>query len=141
MKPYPGANLSYEEKIFNYRLSRARRIVENAFGILVSRFRIFEKAISTKIETVDHIVYAACSLHNWLRKKNSAYLPPCSVDRDDMNTHRLIEGIWRSNISPLDSITQQGSNNSPLSAQEKRTQYTNYFVTDGSVSWQSNVIH
>ncbi|XP_034837923.1 protein ALP1-like isoform X1 [Maniola jurtina] len=140
MKPYPGPNLSFEEKIFNYRLSRARRIVENAFGILANRFRVFEKAISTKIDTVDHIVFAACSLHNWLRKKSSAYLTTCSVDRDDIDTHSLIEGMWRTDVRGLNSITQQGSNHSSLSAREKRTQYTNYFVNEGKVPWQNNMI-
>jgi hypothetical protein len=38
MKPYPGANLAYDNKIYNYILSRARRISENGFRILVSRF-------------------------------------------------------------------------------------------------------
>lgn len=66
MKPYNRRNLTREQAIFNYRLSRARRISENAFGILVSKFRIFERPIALIPHKVDKIVLACCAIHNWL---------------------------------------------------------------------------
>lgn len=57
MKPYPGRNMTEELRIFNYRLSRARRVSENAFGILVSKFRIFEKPIAARPETVKKVIF------------------------------------------------------------------------------------
>lgn len=46
LKPYPGVHdKGSSKRIFHYRLSRARRVVENVFGILASVFRIFSKPI------------------------------------------------------------------------------------------------
>ncbi|GFV33301.1 DDE Tnp4 domain-containing protein [Trichonephila clavipes] len=69
MKPYPGSNLSKECLVFNYKLSRARRVSENAFGILAARFRVFGTIILTTVPNTKLIVLAACSLHNFLTNR------------------------------------------------------------------------
>lgn len=58
LKPYSKKNLTEEETIFNYRLSRARHQSEDTFGILVWRFDIFLRAINQKPDRVDKIVWA-----------------------------------------------------------------------------------
>ena len=53
MRPYPGrreARMGDRARLFNYRLSRARRISENAFGILVQTWRLFLRPINVAPE-------------------------------------------------------------------------------------------
>jgi len=69
MKPYSGKNLSDEQKICNYRFSRARRTVESAFGIFANKWRIFHTAICMLPETVNIIVTASVCLHNYVLKE------------------------------------------------------------------------
>lgn len=69
MKPYSSKDLTYKQKIFNYRISRARRTVESAFGIFSQKWRIFQTAISMLPETADLIVTASVCLHNYVLKE------------------------------------------------------------------------
>jgi hypothetical protein len=42
---YPGNNLSHENKIFNYRLSRAPRYIEWTFSISGKKYRILHRPL------------------------------------------------------------------------------------------------
>lgn len=66
MRPFPGEDLLVEQGIFNYRLSRGRRVVENAFGIMARKWRIFHVPMNADLKLIDSIIKAACVLHNYL---------------------------------------------------------------------------
>ena len=97
MKPYPFQHLSFVERVFNYRSSRARRVIENAFGIAASCFRVLHRPIIAKPTTVISITKAIVALHNFLMSLNSndnySYCPHGFVDQD--NSSGIIEGEWR----------------------------------------------
>ncbi|KAL6421162.1 hypothetical protein ACFW04_013965 [Cataglyphis niger] len=73
MRPYPGT-----------------RVIENSFGILASRWRIFRSTIIAHVDTAEWIVCAGLCLHNFLRKselmlkaENATYCPSNYADTWD----------------------------------------------------------
>ncbi|WAR29100.1 hypothetical protein MAR_002668, partial [Mya arenaria] len=68
-RPYPHRHLARDERIFNYRCSRARRVVENAFGILANRFRCLLTTLGMRPSTVTKTVMACMTLHNRMRTR------------------------------------------------------------------------
>jgi len=77
---YPKGSL---QRIFNYRLSRARRVVENVFGISSSIFRVLRKPILLEPENTQIIVKTVAHLHNFLRRDTTSsniYSPHGSMD-------------------------------------------------------------
>jgi hypothetical protein len=54
------------ERIFNYRLSRARKIIENVFCILSFIFRVLLKTIALNPDKVESVVLSCIYLHNFL---------------------------------------------------------------------------
>ena len=53
LRPYPNTNLSVQQRIYNYRLTGALRIVEWAFGILTSKWRIFHRPLDVTPQFCD----------------------------------------------------------------------------------------
>lgn len=91
LKPYLHRNLDNKMKIFNYRLSRARRVVENAFGILANRFRVFLTTILLSPDKVQSLILAACCLHNYMVSNNKhAYIS--ALDKED-SQHTVTAGM------------------------------------------------
>lgn len=65
MKPFPF-NSQGSMRIFNYRLSRARRIVENFFGIISAVFRVLRRIMLLQPHKAGIKVTVICCLHNFL---------------------------------------------------------------------------
>ena len=66
---------TWANEVFNYRLSRARRVVENAFGVLSHRFRVLLGTIQQEPKVAADIVVACCVLHNYLCDRRPEGVP------------------------------------------------------------------
>lgn len=141
LKPYSHRKLTLEQRIFNYRLSRARRVSENAFGILASRFRLFSRPIDLSVDTTELVVKACCSINNWLRMTSGrTYLPPGSVDEEDIISCQVTRGSWRDVPTSLSSLEKQyKSNHYAHDGEDIRKAYSHAFMTHMSVPWQKKL--
>lgn len=136
MKPYPQLNLSRTQRIFNYRLSRCRRVVENAFGILTTKFRLFRRDMEMRPEGCDLVVSACVCLHNMLRRKcPTVYMARRMVDGENAD-HGAVAGLWR-NEPELDHLSRTHARNPRTAAKNMRDRLANYFLQkEGEVHWQ-----
>ena len=119
MKPYSRRGLSEEQRIFNFRLSRARRVVENAFGILTNRWRVLFTTINQKPQVVESIVLACCAMHNFLREEHSSVYEVPDTTPD----------CWREDPS-LRQAALPGSTNPTQQAKRIREFLTEYLNSD-----------
>ena len=139
MKPYPGKQLDETQRIFNYRLSRARRTIENAFGILSAKWIIFRKPIRANVDLAEKIVKATVCLRNYLRlTENANYIPSGFVDCEDGNGN-IIAGNWRSEVDYKEGGI--GGNRYTYEAGRSRDDFKDYFNSPlGEVPWQLDYV-
>ncbi|XP_068085542.1 putative nuclease HARBI1 [Anabrus simplex] len=128
MRPYPRRELTNERRIFNYRLSRARKSVECGFGMLASKFRVLGTAIACKPDKIDNIIRAICVLHNFIRLKDGVFSEPSVTDKDENtdNTMRVLQRL------------QPCNRRATVEAVELRNHLCSYFMKPNvALSWQN----
>lgn len=91
--PYRQSRSDVRKENYNTRLCRARRVVENAFGILAQKWRIFYRPIEVSVPTAISLVKTTCILHNFLRTKTCdhqyfQFLEPPQLTLDALNNFK-----------------------------------------------------
>ena len=136
MKPFSRRDLTDEELIFNYRLSRGRRVVENAFGILANRFQVLLTTMRQQPGTALKIILACVCLHNLLRIRNPGL---CRPDQEDAD-HHIVPGEWRMDAA-LEDLQNVTGNATTRAAKKQRITLKHYFNSPvGAVPWQGDTI-
>lgn len=84
MKPYAQGSCNAQEILFNKRLSSARSVVECAFGLLATKFRLFHTPIYLEPKKATIVTTACCYLHNFLLKEKSSNYTPSKDNKDTL---------------------------------------------------------
>lgn len=121
MRPYSGTGLSRQQKIFNYRLSRARRVVECAFGVCTAKWRVLLTSMQLDVDNAIKVVLACCVLHNFLRDSDRN-----NVEQEPIRQLQRVQFMDLRSTARVMSI---------------RNQFAEFFESpDGEVSWQNDYI-
>ena len=136
-----GTNIEKIQNLIYFRLSRARRVVENAFGIMASRFRVLRQPILQNYENAIQTVKACTVLHNYCVKfcnQEDAYLNNQSLKRE-IEGGTVTPGNWEhdtplNNLRPLGQLA--GNRFGTHEARLQRDLMAEKFVTYNLAPWQ-----
>lgn len=121
LRPFSSRSLTTEKRVFNYRLTRARRVVECAFGILCNKWRFMHTSINLSIDHAISAVKAACALHNYVRERDGYLF-------EDSLSHNMEAAQW--------NVTRGTTSGTHI-----RGEFQNFFMSPaGEVPWQMNSI-
>lgn len=125
MRPYAGYNLSVTKRVFNYRLTRARRFIECTFGILANKWRIFHRPLNVERGFAINIVNACCVLHNFVRSRDG------NRQAQEETQNENDPGSAGLHDTPQGNMTRAGRD-----ASRYRDMFAQYFVNEGKLDWQ-----
>ena len=104
IKPISKRDLDRRERNFNKRVSRARRVSENCFGVMACRWRCLFTEIQLSPANVRLVAVTLCVLHNMVRDRcmitREPSLPQCKL---------MPDGRWR-HLAEWQSITGRREN-------------------------------
>jgi hypothetical protein len=135
MKPYgdpsDGTKLDDMQKIFNYRLARARGRSENLFGLMVQRWRLlYNGRIKLSPDTLLPVIKAILILHNYVQKRG-ANTPSGSIGNPFSTEEVPDEKSWL-----IQNLPRKGDHAGPDPIAVRKI-FTEYFSGTGSVHWQN----
>ena len=117
MKPYSdNGHLSSSTKDFNYRLSRARIVIENAFGRLKGRWRCLLKQNDTDLYYLPNVIAACATLHNM-----------CEIHKEHFNEEWYTSSGHTSADSGIPSSTESSATDA--TAETIRSALKNYVLS------------
>ena len=97
MKPFVHhGSITNEQRVYNFRHSRARMVVENTFGRLKGRWRCLIKRNDTSTDDVPLLILACCVLHN-----------VCEVHKEEFNS------AWLEDVTEATNVESEDSNSAP----------------------------
>ena len=141
MKSYPKNKQSLDEAVFSYRLSRVKRLGENAFGLMASKFPVLKSTMCVIPDKVAQIVLATVILHNLLlRESPGTYFTSGIVDAEDPETGVVSSGSWRKEKQQLLRVKNERKNVVSDNALTVRDTFAEYFCSEGAIPLQWAVV-
>jgi len=148
MIPYPKASLNdqdeklrYERRIFNFRLSRATRVADNAFGVMVCRWKKMQKRLAVPVDTAILYVRACICLHNYIMKTRTSNNNGMGTFGDVYGAKDRLSkpGRWRGDSSPWVDTMIKSNKNPTLEARKRRDVLAKYLSYENTLDYQVEV--
>ncbi|OXU18554.1 hypothetical protein TSAR_003973 [Trichomalopsis sarcophagae] len=130
MKSYSKiVDLPVPEKVFNYRLKRARLCIECAFGMLTEKFHVLQEDLKFDLMTSQFMVSAMACLHNFLIITNR------NINLDNRNGIP-VHDLENERNRPLQMTPIQQRHNNPKEClREKISKHDRSWLYPESTTW------